>query len=290
MVGPMPGLAKVYLAARPDARALDDLDARLDALCAAASEAWDDVPVDETALVTALAGLPKSVEDLSEDAVREVALALACAEGHEGALRRLEAEYLTSARRALAAMKLSQDARDEVLQEVRRKLLVADGGPPRIAGYAGRGSLRGLLKVTATRTAISMLRKSGREGPGDDALVEASGEKDPELAYLKERYRVAFKAAFEDAVASLEPRERNLLRLHFLRKVTLEALADMYGVHRATIVRHLAKIRDTLDRATRKELRERLGADRREVESVMDLIRSRFDASVERLLRTMDEE
>ncbi|MCA9611101.1 MAG: sigma-70 family RNA polymerase sigma factor, partial [Myxococcales bacterium] len=101
-----------------------------------------------------------------------------------------------------------------------------------------------------------------------------------------ERYRGVFREAFEEAVGALSPRERNLLRLHFLRRVTLESLAELYGVHRATIVRHLAKIRERLDAATQAALRDRLGADKREVESVMDLIRSRFDVSVERMLRT----
>jgi RNA polymerase sigma-70 factor (ECF subfamily) len=290
----MASLAKVYLAERPDARDVDDpgaqrLEAELRRVCDVASDAWDDVEVEPEALVVALAALPKPVGELETSQIVEVALALACARGAPRALARLEAEYFPTARRALDAMKLGGDLEAEVLQEVRTKLLVPDGGPARIVGYAGRGSLRGLLKVTATRTALSMLRKAGREGPGDDAIVEAVGERDPELAYLEARYRAVFRDAFEEAVAALEPRERNLMRLHFLRKVTLEALADMYGVHRATIVRQLARVRDQLDRATQRSLRDRLGADEREVKSVMELIRSRFDVSVERLLRTTDE-
>ena len=87
----------------------------------------------------------------------ELALALACARGDDTAIRLLEREYFDGVRGALRAMKLDADLTDEVIQEVRRKLLV--GEPPKIVGYAGRGSLRGLLKVTATRTAISLLRK-----------------------------------------------------------------------------------------------------------------------------------
>ncbi|MCB9594995.1 MAG: sigma-70 family RNA polymerase sigma factor [Sandaracinaceae bacterium] len=284
----MPTLSEVYIAERPDARdAIEDLEARLADACALARSAYADVGVEDEALCRALAGLEPPVDELSPDAIRELALGLACARGEQAALRHLEADYFEGVRGALAAMKLPADVRDEVLQEVRRKLLVGD--PPKIAGYAGRGSLRGLLKVTATRTAISMLRKTDREAPGDDAILDEAGEPDPELAYLKERYRGVFRAAFEEAVAGLEPRERNLLRLHFLRKVTLDALATMYGVHRATIVRQLAKIRETIERATQRGLRERLGADPREVDSVMDLIRSRFDASVERLLQTQQE-
>ena len=283
----MSTLAEVYRRARPDASDADSLEADLAGLCALARASLDGVALDDAALVEALAGLPKAAAEVSRDAVVELALGLACARGDDAALRRLERDHFDGARGALRAMKLSSDEQGEELQEVRRKLLVGD--PPKIAGYAGRGSLRGLIKVTATRAALSMRRKSGREGPGDEALLDEPGERDPELAYLKARYRRVFREAFEEAVGALEPRERNLLRLHFLRKVTLDALATMYGVHRATIVRHLAKIRDTIERTTRAALQERLGADRREAEDVLDLIASRYDVSVERLLATMSE-
>ncbi len=277
-------LHAIYREARPEMPGEAVTEEALASAVARARQAWPAIAHDEEALVRALAGLPASVTALEDRAIVEVALCVACGRGDAAALARLEAEYLDGARAALAAMKLDDALRDEALQETRRKLLVGD--PPKLVGYAGRGSLRGLLKVTATRTAISMLRKAGREAPGDDAVVDVDGERDPELAYLKARYRAVFRDAFADAVAGLEPRERNLMRLHFLRRVTLERLATMYGVHRATIVRHLAAIRESIERATKAGLRERLGADRAEVDEVLDLIRSRYDASVERLLRT----
>ncbi len=278
-------LVRRYRDARPDASG--EVEPPLIAAVDRATEAWPAVQAE--AMVDALASLGPTIDALTDERVDELALGLACAAGSQRALRHLEREYFPVVDRALRRMKLDEAIADEVAQEVRRKLLVGEGGPPKIASYAGRGSLRGLLKVTATRTALTLLRKEGRVAPGDEPVVDAEGEADPELGFLKERYRGVFRAAFEEAVQNLSPRERNLLRLHFLRKVTLDALATMYGVHRATIVRHLAKIRDDLDRATRKGLEQQLGAERREVESVMDLIQSRLDASVERMLRTMEE-
>ena len=292
IVGRMPTLKEVYQTARAGAQSMpaaepSALQSTLERACGVAREAWPDVPVDELEFCEAMAAIPTDPASIADERLKELALGLACGRGHGPAIERLEAEFFDGVRGALASMKLDDDTRDEVLQEVRRKLLVGD--PPKIVGYAGRGSLRGLLKVTATRTAISLLRRSRRESPGDEALLDQTGERDPELEFLKARYRGVFKHAFEQAVSRLEPHERNLLRLHFLRRVTLEALAKMYGVHRATIVRRLAKIRSTIERSTQDALREQLGVDGREVRSVMDLIRSRFDVSVERLLRTMDE-
>ena len=283
----MTALASLYVGLRPDAER-QGLEARLERACRRAREAFPDLALEEEAFVAALAGLPRSVHEVSDEAIEDLALGLACARGDASALAILDRDHFEPARAALAAMKLEPAMRDDVVQEVRRKLLVGD--PPRIASYAGRGSLRGLLKVTATRIALTMLRDGGRERPSDDALLDTPGAaSDPELAFLAQGWRVAFREAFEDAVGRLEPRERNLMRLHFLRRVTLESLATMYGVHRATIVRQLARIRDTLDRATRAGMAERLGARQDELESVMDQIRSRFDVSVERLLRTMEE-
>lgn len=281
-------LREAYLRERPDADE-PGLEDALAAHVAAASRRWSNVRVEPEALAAAMAALPADVQALSDEAVAELALALACARGEAGALACFEAEYFRVVDGVLAGMKLDADARDEVKQEVRRKLLVEGDGVPKIVGYAGRGTLHGLLKVVATRTAISLLRSRGQEAPGDEALLDIEGEADPELSFLKAQYRAVFRAAFEEAVHALGPRERNLLRLHFLRSVTLEALAAMYGVHRATIVRQLAKIRDDLDRATRKAMRARLGgAQAREIDEVMELLQSRFDVSVERMLRTME--
>jgi len=71
--------------------------------------------------------------------------------------------------------------------------------------------------------------------------------------------------------------------------MTLEALAKMYGVHRATIVRQLASVREQLSSETRRQLGAKLQARPAEIDSIMDLVTSRFDVSVERMLRTMEE-
>ena len=244
--------------------------------------AWPDLKIDRDALATAIEGLPsKNVERAAE-----LALGLACASGDPTALMILERTYLSALPRQIAHMKLDADTVDEVVQEVRRKLLVGD--PPKIGEYAGKGSLRGLLKVTATRTAISLIRKTGRVAPGDDPVIDASQSHDLEASYLKREYRGVFRDAFEQAIRGLESHERNLLRLHFLGKVTLEQLATMYGVHRATIVRRIAAVRESLEKETRGTMRATLKLDARELDSVMELIRSRLDVSVERMLHTMD--
>ncbi len=240
------------------------------------------------AFVEALARLPQPLADLSDEAAAELALAVGAAAHSPRALRLLERDYFSLIPAALASMKLDPQRVDDVAQEVRQKLLVGD--PPKILKYAGRGSLRGLIKVSATRAAISVLRRTQREtDPLSSREEPGEAELDPERAILKEHYRPAFRKSFELAIGQLSPRERNLLRLHFLERVTLEQLAAMYGVSRSTIVRQLAALRESIAQRTKRELGQQLTLPAGELESILDLVRSRFDVSVGGLLRTLDD-
>ena len=224
---------------------------------------------------------------MSDD--EEARLARRCAAGDEAALRELETEYLSIVPAALAYMRLPKATVEDIAQTVRDKLLVAEpGAEPRIVGYAGRGSLRGLVKVMAVRAAISRIRKERREVAEDGYGELPSPERDPEMGFLEERYRAAFKESFEAAVLELDAHDRNLLRMHLLGELTLEQLATMYGVHRATVVRNLATVRKRLFTETRRRLQKKLRIGASELDSVMGLIQSRLDASVSRVLRTLD--
>jgi hypothetical protein len=75
-----------------------------------------------------------------------------------------------------------------------------------------------------------------------------------------------------------------MLRLHHLGGVTLDQLAAMYASLRHT-VRWLADVRKPA-RGTRTMLRTRLAVSADELDSIMELIGSRLDASVRRLLDT----
>jgi RNA polymerase sigma-70 factor (ECF subfamily) len=216
----------------------------------------------------------------------ELALADGCARGDAAALATFEARYLDVVAPALAHMKLPAATVEDVRAAVRDKLLLPDGDRrPRILDYAGEGRLRGLVQVIAVRTAISILRQTHRELPiaGDDV---ASPGHDAELALIKEQYRAAFATAFAAAARGLAPRDRNLLRLHHLGGVTLEQLASIYGVHRATAVRWLAAARAALLDGTRAHMRDQLRDT--EIDEVLDLIQSRLDVSVRRLLASME--
>mgnify|MGYP001593441765 CR=1 FL=1 len=287
-------LADALLGDAPGGEDRADLEARLAALCEAAQRAWPALGIEPAALVGwlsghALAAALRAGEPLTDEGVVELGLVFACARRDPAALAAFDARYLRSIPGALAHMKLSASTVDEVAQLVRTKLLATT---EHLERYAGQGRLRGLIQVMAVRTAISQLRRDAAERPmpEDDLLATPGGDDDPELAYLKARYRADFRAAFADAARALSSRERNLLRLHLLDGVGLEPLAAMYRVHRATVVRWLAAARDALLAQTRKGLRARLHIDAGELDSLMGLIGSRLDASVRRLLSSVDDD
>ena len=113
----------------------------------------------------------------------------------------------------------------------------------------------------------------------DDAVLELpSGADDPELAVIKQRYKVEFKQAFSAAMASLEPDARAALRLYYLDGLALADLGRLYGWSVPTASRRLASARAALLDETRAHLGERLGMSPAEVDSVLRLLESRLSA------------
>src|SRR5439155_27001611 len=96
-------------------------------------------------------------------------------------------------------------------------------------------------------------------GDGDAELDRLVGaDPDPETALLRARYASAANEALREAFASLDARERNLLRQHFVDRLSIDDLGPLYGVHRATVARWLERAREALEARTRKLLMERL--------------------------------
>jgi RNA polymerase sigma-70 factor (ECF subfamily) len=222
-----------------------------------------------------------------DEPLTELVLAKALGEGSTQASQVFEKRYLAPLAPRLARLRLSDTELDEVKQRTREKLLVrSPGARLRIEDYAGEGRLAGLIQVTATREALSLYRKKRRETSLDEGALAPAFDFDPGIEMLKGRARDAFREAFATAVAGLEPRERNLLRLHLLGGVTLEKLAELHAVHRATIVRWLAAAREQVARDTESAVGRALELQGTELESVMNAIRSRMDLSVERLFRS----
>ena len=215
-------------------------------------------------------------------------LACGCAAGDDAALAAFETGYLGEVAIAASKLRAAPGIVDEARQVVRDLLFVAR--PERAAAiesYAGRGDLRGWVRVVAMREVLRLCKQNHREVATDDeALLAAlSPATDPELEALKERYRHEFNAAFADAVRGLEARERTLLRLSVCDGLGVEVIGKRFGVHHATAARWLIRAREALLDGTRSCLAARLDLPTQDVDSVIRLVRSRVEVSIERLLK-----
>jgi RNA polymerase sigma-70 factor (ECF subfamily) len=85
------------------------------------------------------------------------------------------------------------------------------------------------------------------------------------------------------AVARLDARARNHLRHVFVDQLGVDQLASLYSCHRSTAARRVAAARDALLAETRAVLIDRLEVSEDELDSIMRLIDSRFEVSVQRI-------
>ena len=113
----------------------------------------------------------------------------------------------------------------------------------------------------------------------------AASTLDVELEYFKQLYRHEFKSAFQEALDSLQRRQRNLLRHQIVDGLNVTQIGRIYHVSRSTAARQLTDARQTLIRRTRECLLGRLQVGSSEMHSIMRIIESRLDISVRRMLQ-----
>src|SRR5262249_9419165 len=157
--------------------------------------------------------------------------------------------------------------------------------PPRIVRYAGAGELGALVRIAATRLALSWLDKEKRREPDDRQLDElAAAGSDPELHLMKSEHRVGFKEEFEAAINDLSSRQRMRLRLHLGERVGMDPIAAICSVHRATAARQIALAKETLATRVRLRLFARWGVSDPDLPALRSLVDSQLDLSLPRLL------
>lgn len=237
----------------------------------------------DPAIVQALAPALQGTEDTLS--LGDLYLATACRHGDRVALRRFETLYGPTLERAIRRSPTLGVTTAEFRQLVLDRLFVAPAGSaPRIAQYQGRGSLEGWLRVMTSRLVIDLSRRRKQPQPaGDERLVERmEDDQNTELAVLRQRYGPMLEQAFSAGLGALSIRQRNLLRQRYLHDVSADALAKVYGVHRATLFGWLEKARQALLLQVRQALAAAVPGD--QLESVVGMLGSDLHLSVRRLL------
>lgn len=250
--------------------------------------AWPEVALEKAAFAQDVAARFDGKSDVAEWLAGRhgegLYLACACLQKAPQALTAFERSILSQVPLFLSNLRPTRSREvfaDEVSQLLRERLLVGtpDKGP-RLAEYEGQGALSSFVRVAAVRIGIDLVRKQARDPAAieDEPVIAAAG--DPELAYVKAHYKIPFKEALRAAMAALTSEERNLLRLHFVDQLSIDRLAEIFHIHRATAARWLQQARAKVIKQVHREVRARLRLDETGLQSLLEALRSQLDLSL----------
>lgn len=211
-------------------------------------------------------------------------LALACGLFHRAPAAIAAFERLVAPRVLASIRKLGANPAeaDEHLQATRTRLFVDDGGA-RLKTYRGLGSFDAFVTTVAVRAFLNSHQKPAAAG-GDDQLAQLPAAVDLERALARTGQQQHFANAFRQALAELTPRERSLLRLNLVDGISIDALAPMYAVSRATVARWLASARHALQSRTVAALSRHTQLAGADLDGLMASLESGFDLSLRRFV------
>ena len=199
----------------------------------------------------------------------DLALAKAAASGEAGALAQLEAGEFARARVHLKARGFASWIVEEAIQQMRIALLVADDGPPGITRYAGSGPLAAFVRVVAVRFALK-----STPAHADESVVDQldGGAPAPELATFKATYGALVRDVLLAAWRAMPSHDRFVLSLELHGRMSIQGIAELYGIHKVSAARKLARSRAVLLADVRARLRDCMGTSVETVDSVLRLI------------------
>lgn len=194
----------------------------------------------------------------------DLALACACARGHESAWNRFVQEYrpvlLRIASRGQHADR-ARDVADSIYAEL-YGLEERDGARRSLFDYFhGRSTLAGWLKAVVAQRLVDRARSERRFEPLPDEEAPAgpaAGRDAAGVEFEPDRRRLLGLArqALGAAVAGLETRDRLRLALYYAQDMTLAAIGRVLGESEATASRKLERTRRSLRAAVERRLRD----------------------------------
>lgn len=226
---------------------------------------------DESKFGARLAGLVERAIPLSGLRAADLALAWTAGDGDRGAIAQLEALGFAQLENALRRLG-DASFQDEVRQLLRLRLFAPEGRSI-LWDYDGQGDLVSWLRVVAVRIGLDLRRKTWREMPlepasGVERAAQVAGS-DPELQHLRARHGPDFQNAFSHALGALRPEDRNLLRLYYVDRLTIDELGALFGIHRVSAARRVTKVRELVVTATKEHLLQSLHLTPSELESLL---------------------
>jgi RNA polymerase sigma-70 factor, ECF subfamily len=188
----------------------------------------------------------------------ELALARACAAGHEHAwevfLTRYREKLYDIAGYITKESSTARELADSIYAELYGTATRDGQRTSKLASYTGRGSLEGWLRTVMMQEHVNRYRRQRRLVSLDEETEEgtqfATPESEPAIAIDS---RV--EAAIDEVLAALPAEDRFVLASYFLDERTLAEIARTLGVHESTISRKV----DKLAKLLRKQILAALG-------------------------------
>jgi RNA polymerase sigma-70 factor, ECF subfamily len=205
--------------------------------------------------------------------VDELALARACAAGHNAAweqfLIRYREKLYQSALRIAREDSAARDLADTLYAELYGTVTRDGERVSKLASFTGRGSLEGWLRTVLAQEFVNRYRRTRRLVSLDEEGEEGSQFAAPAPEPVSSP-DIRLELATDAALASLSSEERMVLATYFLDGSTLAEIARLLGVHESTISRKL----DKLAKALRKKILAHLtqqGMARRQAEEALEV-------------------
>jgi RNA polymerase sigma-70 factor (ECF subfamily) len=205
--------------------------------------------------------------------VEELALARACAAGHNAAweifLTRYREKLYQAALRIAREDSAARDLADTLYAELYGTGARDGERVSKLASFTGRGSLEGWLRTVLAQEFVNRYRRTRRlvslDEEGEEGAQFAAPEPEPPLQVDS---RLEF--ATDAVLAALASEERMVLAAYYLDGRTLAEIARMLGVHESTISRKVDKLAKTLRKKILAEM-IRQGMTRRQAEEALEV-------------------
>ncbi len=214
----------------------------------------------------------------------DAGVVLACELFHRApaALGCFEDRVVPRVKAALTKLGAPPAAVDEHVQAMRTRLLADEHGA-RLKHYRGVGAFEAFVITTAVRALTDAHRGPMRDAD-DEPLAKLPAAVDLERQLARTGQQHLFSTAFRESLAALAPRERALLKLNLVDGASIDELAPLYQVSRATVARWLASARQQLQKGTLDRLSKGTRLEGVELDGLMASLESGFDVSLRRFV------
>jgi RNA polymerase sigma factor (sigma-70 family) len=226
----------------------------------------------EKRLASGALAAEKLEEYLAALHLEDLALATACMENCEPAWEYFVREYRGYLRAAASALLRCSSASPEAC-ELADSLFaelygLADGARRErslFRYFHGRSSLKTWLRAVLAQRHIDAIRAGRRfESLDDDESKPPGAQTIQKLSQAvsvqpadpnRDRYSTLFVRALQAAIAALDPRDEQRLRLYYSKEQTLAEIGKQVGEHESSVSRNLDRIRLALRRTIEETLR-----------------------------------